>query len=207
MLTIDWNWVKKEAVRRERIKNAAIRKAFREALKEARGLARPKAVSTTIDIPSLKFKSGKLAHYLRCAEEARVFLVTIGPRLERAATEHMSSGDALGGYFLDKIGSLAAESLAESFEKDLRKAMARKKRSVSSRFSPGYCDWPIEEQFGLDRILKFRKAGVRLTRSCMMVPRKSISGILGIGPEGAYTKTGSLCAKCDKKDCSYRRTF
>ena len=131
--------------------------------------------------------------------------MTIGKVLEDKASLLMREGDHLGGYLLDRIGSLAVESLARSFEEYLRKNYEVKNMSVSMRISPGYCDWPIEEQFNLAKALDFSKAGVRLTRNCMMVPRKSITAIVGIGPKRLFSKTKSQCEACDKKDCDYRR--
>ena len=203
--TIDWKWVKREIVRHEHIKKASILRALCEALNDARGLAQPKVVSALRPVPSIGIGGKRITSYLKNAEKACIFLVTIGGLLERAATKRMASGDALEGYLLDKAGSLAAESLAEVFEVNLRKEMARAGRSVSRRMSPGYCDWPIEDQLKLNRILRFSKAGVRLTQSRMMIPRKSVSGILGIGAKGVYSKAESLCTTCRKKDCTYKR--
>jgi hypothetical protein len=45
----------------------------------------------------------------------------------------------------------------------------------SKRFSPGYAKWDIKEQRFIFRILSAADIVVRLTESCMMVPRKSIS--------------------------------
>jgi len=38
-----------------------------------------------------------------------------------------------------------------------------------------------------------------------MKPKKSISAILAIADKGVFTKSGSACGICKKKDCSYRR--
>ena len=178
MNKVDWLWVKKEVLRHEHVRRPEIRKAVDQAIADARRLVRPKALSAVRAAETIKFKSRKFTLYLKRAGEACLFLVTIGPLLEKRASGLMSSGEALEGYLLDKIGSLAAESLAENFEKGLRKKMAQKNRSVSRRFSPGYCDWPVEDQRELDRLLGFHKAGVKLTVSSMMAPRKSISGML-----------------------------
>ncbi|GAH91002.1 unnamed protein product, partial [marine sediment metagenome] len=51
----------------------------------------------------------------------------------------------------------------------------------SRRLSPGYCDWKIDQQKMVFRAMKDDSAGVRLTEECLMLPQKSISGIIGIG--------------------------
>ena len=215
MLKIDWNWVKKEVSKREHISKDAIRETFEECIDDARRLAKPKIAMSVkkliaqgndfVEIAGCKFVSKKLSKALNGASHLCLFLVTTGGRIEKAATKYMSQGDSLKGYFMDRLGSMAAESLAENTEFDLRKRYRIKGRSVSMRFSPGYCDWNIEEQFKLAKILKFSKAGVRLTDGCMMVPKKSISGIIGIGPAGLFKDIKPPCVSCGLKTCYYRR--
>ena len=69
--------------------------------------------------------------------------------------------------------------------------------------SPGSLeDWPITEQTKLFSIFgdTERLIGVRLTDSMLMVPRKSISGILFPSEEG-FTS----CQLCDRERCPGRK--
>ena len=134
-----------------------------------------------------------------------IFLVTIGEGIESAASSGIKGSEPLEGYLLDRIGSFAVESLAQAVEKKIRKDYSILRKSISSRYSPGYCDWPIEEQHMLAKILDFSKIGVSLNESCMMSPKKSISAIVAIADKGIFTESGSTCEICEKKDCSYRR--
>jgi len=63
----------------------------------------------------------------------------------------------------------------------------------------------VEEQFKLARIIDFSKAGVTLSENCMMIPKKSISAIVGIGPKQLFSNIKSPCAVCNMKVCGYRR--
>jgi len=47
-------------------------------------------------------------------------------------------------------------------------------------------------------------AGIRLTEQCLMLPQKSISGIIGIGPCNKV-ENYNPCKTCDKQDCVGRR--
>jgi len=142
---------------------------------------------------------------IKGATHIYAFLVTIGKGVEEAATSLMNSGDHLLGYLLDRAGSFAVESMAKNMEDTLRRSLAPENLSVSMRFSPGYCDWPIEEQFKLAGIIDFAKAGVVLTENCVMIPKKSISAVVGIGPKVLFAKVKSPCAVCNMKVCDYRR--
>ena len=214
-IQIDWGWVDSELCTIERIP-PSIRISVDGCIKEAVSLAKPKIVSTVKKIVNIRpdaieidgsmiFSGKQLSAYIKGAECLHIFLVTIGSGIEDSASMWMSRGESLYGYLLDRIGSLAVESLAETIEKRLRSICASNGEGVSMRLSPGYCDWPIEEQFTLAKLLDFSGAGVHLTEKCMMVPRKSISAVVGIGPEDIFTKSKSQCVVCDKADCDYRR--
>ncbi|MDD5423117.1 MAG: vitamin B12 dependent-methionine synthase activation domain-containing protein [Candidatus Omnitrophota bacterium] len=217
-VSINWDWVKSSLIRLERVSKPAITECVDTCLEEARPLTAPKLTAVTkkiLDIkapyiilgPALKLDSGYLSKYLSGADSVHIILVTIGNGIENKATSYMAEGDHLKGYLLDRVGSLAVESLARNVEERLREDNEKNGLSVSMRLSPGYCDWPVEEQFKLEKALDFSKAGVVLTKGCMMIPKKSITSVIGIGPKGLFLKNKSQCDMCDKKDCDYRRVF
>lgn len=215
ILEIDWDWVKRELIRKERVPT---RIPVDEYIEHAASLAETKSASTVKRIIGFKagsvelegpitFAGRRLSSYMRGAAEAHLFVVTIGGEIEKEASLLMSGDEPLYGYLLDSIGSLAVESLAEAFEDRLREASASDSRSVSMRLSPGYCDWPVEEQALMSKVVDFPKAGVSLTESCMMVPRKSISAMVGIGPKDLFSNKKSQCVTCDRQDCDHRRAY
>lgn len=210
---IDWKWVKVQLYKKEGLLTDAsgsksfIIKSAGICIKEARKLAKPRIIIKELspkNIDLLKI-TGKVSLYLKKSEKIYLFAVTIGDGIEKLSSLLMKKDDALSGYMLDVIGSFAVESLAESVEEGLRKIYAKKGMSVSMRLSPGYCDWPIEKQLSIKDILNFKKAGITLTESCMMIPRKSISAIVGIGKRGVFGKDTSQCRICSEKNCDYRR--
>lgn len=221
-LPIDWDRVKNDLFRTERIPpvdDGSLKHVIHihagRSLSEARMLVKPQWLCRTRRIsPSggavavdggFKITGKRLSGYLSGADEAIFFLVTIGGGLEEAASRWMKEGEPLYGYLLDRIGSIAVDTLAEALEEAVRRELEKAGRSVSARFSPGYCDWPVEEQYTLDKIIGFSGIGVRLTEGCMMVPRKSVSGLVGVGPKGSFSVGGSQCDICDIKECGYKR--
>lgn len=222
---VDWHWVEKQVLRTERIepenkdeRSNSIRLALNECMRKARSLSVPKYAFVEKKITEfgedyteieggIKFYTKKTTIYIRGAWGLVLFLATIGDGIEKEASLLTSGKDPLKGYLLDRIGSFAIESLAENMEKRLRKDYSINKKSVSSRFSPGYCDWPIEDQFKMVKLVDFSKAGVTLTEGCMMVPKKSISAIVAIADEGIFQELVSSCDVCELKDCAYRRIY
>lgn len=219
---VDWDWVKKEILT-ERIvpdnkdeRTNSIRMALDECIEEAKSLTISKYTYLEKKINALgtdfieiegpvRFSTGKISSYINGAASLVLFLVTIGDGIEKEASILTAGKDPLKGYLLDRIGSYAVESLAHNLEKRLRRDYALHKKSVSSRFSPGYCDWALEEQFKIAKVVDFSKAGVLLTQGCMMVPKKSISAIVAVADEGVFKEFVSSCNICEKKDCGYRR--
>lgn len=223
IIKIDWDWVKKELLVKERLDKTrpsspaeALQRSLENSIEEAKDEAEPSVIyevknisirsPSSIEVDSRFLLTSKnLVSSLNDSKTAVLFLATIGAGLEKKASLAMKEGDPLKGYLLDRIGSMAVESLAERFEDKMRRKYARENKSVSMRFSPGYCDWKIEDQFELDKIIDFSRAGVSLNQSCMMVPKKSISGIIGIGNKDTYREVNTPCSACNLSDCSYRR--
>ncbi|MDD3905776.1 MAG: vitamin B12 dependent-methionine synthase activation domain-containing protein [Candidatus Omnitrophica bacterium] len=222
-ITIDWEWVEKHVSERERlgkINAGDTRESVLKHLKEALAIARLKAVpavtfikkpiltscasSLTID-GGIMLSSKELSAHLKGSSCIYAFAVTIGKSVEDTASRYMTKDDHLLGYFLDRIGSFAVESMAKNMEDNLRNKLASEGLSVSMRFSPGYCDWPIEEQFKLSKIIDFSAIGITLTESCMMTPKKSISAVVGAGPKELFSKVKSPCEVCSMRTCDYRR--
>ncbi|MFC1861070.1 vitamin B12 dependent-methionine synthase activation domain-containing protein, partial [Chloroflexota bacterium] len=112
-------------------------------------------------------------------------------------------GLVLQSAVLDSIGSNAVEKLADSVESQISEVANNQGFTITRRISPGYCDWNVNQQKMLFQAMKGDNAGVRLTDGFLMIPRKSISGIIGIGPSEIEKYTP--CYTCDKYDCVGRR--
>jgi len=149
------------------------------------------------------FESGVIARLLEKADKVAVFVLTIGKYLEDTAVQLAHDGFVLQSAVLDAIGSEATEKLADSVESQISEVAHNQGLTISRRFSPGYCDWNVSQQKMVFEAMKGDYAGVHLTDSCLMVPRKSISGIIGIGPP--RVKNYNPCKTCDKYDCVGRR--
>jgi len=138
-------------------------------------------------------------------KSAFLFIATIGAELESDVSKLMREGHSVESLILDAIGSEAAESLTHSFCRTLSDEVNSQGLAITQPFSPGYCDWDIEEQKILFFLLDGEKIGVKLTDSFMMIPRKSVSGIIGIGQSDLLGKKDLPCLKCAKEKCSGRR--
>ena len=148
-------------------------------------------------------KSQVLAKVLENAHKVAIFTLTISNPLEDITSQLAEDGHMRQASVLDAIGSNAAEKVADALQKRIRRVVSIQGMETSRRFSPGYCDWDVSQQKMLFQALDGDQAGIRLTDSFLMIPRKSISGIIGIGPSG--TMNYQPCKTCDKANCTGRR--
>ncbi len=110
-------------------------------------------------------------------EKAAIFLVTIGSEIEEIIRDESRRGSNRRAYILDCLGSTAAENAAAAIQRVVQEAFG----TTMCRYSPGYNDWHIEQQKILFEFLGSEATeviGVDLTDDCMMLPRKSVSGII-----------------------------
>jgi hypothetical protein len=144
-----------------------------------------------------------VARALAGAAEIALAVCTVGPALDARVSAHFAAGDSLHALALDGagIGALAQVSGAVG-ERICDEANARGLRT-GMRASPGQEGWPLEQQMILFDLVPAQKIGVQLTESCLMLPRKSVSFVVGLGPEMRADATA--CDFCSKRDrCRWR---
>ncbi|RLC96418.1 MAG: hypothetical protein DRI40_03225 [Chloroflexi bacterium] len=151
------------------------------------------------------FQSRVIARLLERCSMVAVFLVTIGNRLEETACRLAEDGLILQSYVLDAIGSEAVEEVAQYVEDMTRETARADGLVIGKRVSPGYCDWDISQQNEIFKMLDATSLGVQLTDQCLMVPQKSISGIIGIGPPEGKVDEYNPCKTCTRQNCLGRR--
>ena len=128
-------------------------------------------------------KTDLLQERLSSASELAAIACTIGSRLEIKATDYFAHDEPLRGVLLDGIGSAAVDILAQEACRMIGVEAGSRGNESSSPLSPGMPGLPISEQRALCRIARAEKIGVHLSESAMMMPRKSISMVVGIGPK------------------------
>jgi len=141
------------------------------------------------------------------AKELTVIVATIGPGLEKQVTDYTSRGQHLRGTLLDGIGSAAVDSLIPQALKSIADGVSSRGYEISSPVVPGMPGFPLTEQWNLLKLAKAKEIGVSLTASGVMVPRKSTSMVVGIGPKMTRWTQAEVCRRCSLKEtCLYRVT-
>lgn len=140
------------------------------------------------------------------AQQAYAGVYTIGPQLEEEARRLMTSGRNLEAYLLGEAGVLAVATLGRQVHRIIEEKAAGHGWGVGAELAPGQlAGWMIEEQKLICSLVEVAAIGVRVTESGMLVPQKSASALVGIGPGYTATMVCSPCDFCDNKDtCSWR---
>ena len=180
---------------------------FRSAFEVARGSIAGRAVYAIryvearsddgVVIDGVYFKSRVLRKNLEHVGRVFPYVVTIGPALEERAQDVM---DLLEKYYLDAIGNAALINARKYLEQTLRSRFALDGLSF---MSPGSLeDWSLDQQKPLFSFLDSVEhlIGVRLTEDCVMVPRKSVSGIYFPTKTTFYN-----CQLCPRDRCPGRK--
>ena len=130
-----------------------------------------------------------------------IFASTAGREFQQYQDKLKAEGDLLKIFIVDSIGSSIAESAGDYLEIKLEEKIGSLKHT--NRFSPGYCGWHLTEQKKLFHLFRDYSNVISLTESCLMIPIKSISGIIGIGEKVKEKIYG--CQYCEMKNCYKRR--
>lgn len=154
---------------------------------------------------SIILESYKVARLLERCEKVVFFACTIGNYLEDLSAYLADNRLILQATVLDAIGSGTVEKLAVWVEQSIKEDAGRDGFVTSRRFSPGYCDWDVSQQGLVFKALGDNAAGITLNDSMLMVPQKSVSGIVGIGRPGKEIENYNPCTTCSEKDCPGRR--
>ncbi|MBN1576926.1 MAG: hypothetical protein JW913_10255 [Chitinispirillaceae bacterium] len=145
-----------------------------------------------------------VAAQMKNAEKAALFACTIGPAMEAWSRRSFRDNDPVTGHFIDTAASDAAEKAAAVLHDHIGLIMAGGGLKITNRFSPGYCGWSVAEQHLLFSFFPENFCGISLTESALMVPVKSVSGMIGIGAK--VKRKDYPCDQCGRKECA-RRAF
>jgi len=176
------------------------------AIAEVLSAAEPRTVHRVFDLietdgvlridAAIDLHYGDLQKLLEGCGQCLLIAGTLGAELDRRM-RYFSHVDTVKYVIMDAAASALIEETCDNLQNSLPFS------DLTFRFSPGYGDVPLDLQKQLLDVLGAgRRIGLTLTPQYLMMPQKSISGIVGIGTSDAK----KTCDSCLRKDsCEYRR--
>lgn len=117
--------------------------------------------------------------HLKGCQSCALMAVTVGAAVDTAIARYQKS-DMTRAVILDAAAGVVADAAADLCEEEIRKVVAAQNLTLTTRFSPGYGDFPIEcQRLFLDTLSCGTRLGLTVTQSSMLLPTKSITAILG----------------------------
>lgn len=144
-------------------------------------------------LPETLHPSRIICQQLNGSEAYALFIATAGVEYSSFLESQKRRGDILSTFIADALGSVVAERCADLMESHLQASIDKLSWHHTNRFSPGYCGWHVSEQQQLFPLFDGHTCGVTLTASSLMLPEKSVSGIIGLG--SSVSRQGYLCQK------------
>ncbi len=199
--------------RPERV-SPGILKMAEDVLDDAHALLAPAAMYTVVDVDEFRpgrvtlaggavFEGALVARALAGATQVALAVCTIGPALEQRMDELFAAGDILQAIALDGAGTAAIGQVSQMVVNRVRGEVAERGLHRGMRASPGQEGWPIWQQRVLFDLVPAGEIGVCLTDSCLMMPQKSVSFVIGMGPE--MRPDAVTCDFCSKRErCRWR---
>jgi len=182
-------------------------------LEEAQSLLIPSALYTVVKVTNfdhqkITFEGGSfegplVAKALAGADDLNIAACTIGEELENRVAEVMSE-NPVKAVALDGAAISALRKVSQATEDMISKEACELETNLGMRAQPGQEGWPIEQQREVFSILPGEEIGIRLTETCLMIPRKSVSFVIPRGK--ALSDSVSPCDFCSKQSrCEWRK--
>ena len=189
--------------------------AARDVLDMAQGLFTPAAMFTTLAVcdshhrqvtleGGVIFEGPLVARALAGATYVAVVVCTVGSALDEQVDALFSGGEPVQALALDGAGTAAVGEVSRLVGERVCDLATAQGARIGMWASPGQEGWSIYQQRVVFGLLEAETIGVQLTTNCLMVPRKSVSFVVGMGPE--MQADGVACDFCSKRDrCQWQR--
>jgi hypothetical protein len=185
-----------------------------EAIAEGYPLLKPEVAYSRIPVEAVTpeqitlagggLLTGKIvARRLRKATEVIVAVCTVGEEIAVHASEVIRD-DLVRGLALDGVGSAAVEALSNWACAHFEAEAGTQGMQTTVPLNPGMIGWPLEVgQPQIFNVLHEPQMRVTLSDAIIMLPRKSLSLVIGLG--AAVRSVGTVCDTCAmNKRCRYK---
>ena len=159
----------------------------------------------SVQVKKLNIQSNNLVKNLYGCQSCIIFGITLGTVVDRMLQKYERINIAKAVVF-QACAAAYLENECDKLHNNWAEELNSKGKYLRPRFSPGYGDFSILYQKQILEMLDAHKTiGLTTTESCMMIPTKSVTAIIGISDTNERCNKAG-CEVCEKVDCIYRRS-
>ncbi len=168
------------------------RKEIEEAMDEAAFLVELKGSALVVPIDRIEgvriylgsgdiLESRNIARLLEKSGEALFMGATAGSGIMEEIGRDSRNGNLTRAVMLDAVASEMTDKALDWIMEYMGQELRRKGKELSlRRFSAGYGDFALENQWTMHSLLHLQDKGVSITETCILVPEKSVTALAGI---------------------------
>ena len=194
----------------------ALNNLIDETIEECKTLIAPKFIHATyntiiaedgvrLEGTNLFLPGNDIREHLKNAGKTVLMAVTLGGNIQTKIVfyEKINLTKAL---IMDSCATTVVEEICDMLEEYIKEEALNEGLSITFRYSPGYGDLPITIQKDFLKTLNAdKRIGLTASESHLLLPRKSVTAIIGLIPKTEEVKKRN-CAVCSNyKNCSFRR--
>jgi len=193
-----------------------------KAVQVAKKLWQPQAVYECLDVLGLdgedillkppesdtavRIKIGPHVDLLEKAESAMISVVTVGQEIDTHITKLNQDNHLLEAYLVDSVGVVALSEVGKAVRRLAEKKARDLDWGVSELLGPGsLVGWPLTGQRAISSLIDIKKIDLVINESCVLIPFKSASSLIGMGPSYPSKTVGSICRFCMHADTCWRK--
>ena len=165
----------------------------RKIMEEAAGLVRPTAIWVEVDVigygvgellleEGYKLSSNLLPKVAGTAEKLLLISTTIGTVIEDRLTEYKETGKMSEAFALDACATAYVAKAGTTAMSRVEEAYHHEGLKTTFPMGPGHSYWKgLEDMQVIFHFLRAERIGIHLNDSNLMIPRKSIAMVMGVG--------------------------
>ncbi|WP_296828858.1 hypothetical protein [uncultured Megasphaera sp.] len=127
-----------------------------------------------------------------------MYAVTLGEGVEQEIDKLFMDKEITRGLALDSAVAVATASYTKQLIDTLDEASADKGYKAAWMMNPGTGDWPVGQMANIAQAVHAEQMGVSLLPSGMLMPRKTVAGMIGLNfaEAGGCSSCGGSCGGC-----------
>lgn len=127
-----------------------------------------------------------------------MYAVTLGEAVEQEIDKLFMDKEITRGLALDSAAAVATAGYTKQLVDTLDEASAEKGYKAVWAMSPGTGDWPAGQTANIAQAVHAEQIGVSLLPSGMLMPRKTVAGMIGLNfaEAGGCSSCGGSCGGC-----------